>query len=83
MGDYPKLPPGTPWPDESDCKAWLLNIPLYKEFGQWGYRSQHPGGANFLFGDGSVHFLKDSIDLATYRALGTRNGREVISSDAY
>jgi hypothetical protein len=35
----------------------------------------------FLFGDGSARFLKDSIDLTTYRALGTRKGGEVINSD--
>jgi prepilin-type N-terminal cleavage/methylation domain-containing protein/prepilin-type processing-associated H-X9-DG protein len=83
VNDYPLLPPGTAYPDESDYKAWLQNIPLFKEFGQWGFRSQHPGGASFLFGDGSVKFLKDSIDLATFRALGTRAGREVVSGDAY
>ncbi len=36
-----------------------------------------------LFGDGSVKFLKDSISLQTYRALGTRNGGEVVSSDSF
>jgi prepilin-type N-terminal cleavage/methylation domain-containing protein/prepilin-type processing-associated H-X9-DG protein len=45
--------------------------------------SRHPGGVNTLFGDGSVKFIKDSIALVTYRALGTRNGGETISSDAY
>jgi prepilin-type N-terminal cleavage/methylation domain-containing protein/prepilin-type processing-associated H-X9-DG protein len=82
-GDGTQLPPGTPWPNTSDYKAWTLNIPLYKEFGQWGFRSLHPGGAQFLFGDGSVKFLKESINLVTYQALGTRYGREVISADAY
>ena len=77
------LPPGTAWPDTSDYKAWLLNIPKYKEYGQWGFRSHHPGGANFLFGDGSVKFIKDSVNLATYRALGTRAGKEVIGADSY
>ena len=48
-----------------------------------GFRSRHPGGANILFADGSVHFLKRSINLVTYCALGSRNGGEVISADAY
>lgn len=43
------------------------------------FRSDHTGGCNFLFGDGSVHFISNGIDLATYQALGTRNGGEVIS----
>jgi prepilin-type N-terminal cleavage/methylation domain-containing protein/prepilin-type processing-associated H-X9-DG protein len=47
------------------------------------YWSRHPGGANFLFADGSVHFLKSTINPVTYAALGSRNGGEVISSDAY
>jgi prepilin-type N-terminal cleavage/methylation domain-containing protein/prepilin-type processing-associated H-X9-DG protein len=83
IGDHGQLPKGTAWPDTSDSRGWLQNIPLFKEFGQWGFRSQHPGGANFLFVDGSVHFLKEGIDLATYRALGTRSDGEVISADAY
>ena len=67
----------------ADYKAWLGNIPVYKEFGQWGFRSQHPGGANFAFGDGSVKFLKESINLNIYQALGTRNFGEVVSADAF
>ncbi len=45
--------------------------------------SAHPGGANFLMTDGSVRFLKNSVGQQTYWAIGTRNGGEVISSDAY
>jgi prepilin-type N-terminal cleavage/methylation domain-containing protein/prepilin-type processing-associated H-X9-DG protein len=48
-----------------------------------GFVSLHPGGANFLFGDGSVKFLKNSISLITYCSLGSRAGGEVVSSDAY
>ena len=45
--------------------------------------SNHPGGANFLFTDGSVKFIKETVNMQTYWALGTRNGGEVISSDSY
>ena len=46
-------------------------------------QSYHPGGVNACFADGSVKFLKSSIALQTYWALGTRSDGEVISSDAY
>ena len=42
-----------------------------------------PSGVNLCFADGSVKFIKDSIGLATWWALGTRAGGEVISADAY
>jgi prepilin-type N-terminal cleavage/methylation domain-containing protein/prepilin-type processing-associated H-X9-DG protein len=45
--------------------------------------SHHPGGANYAFVDGSVHFIKSSISLQTYWSLGTRANGEVISSDSY
>jgi prepilin-type N-terminal cleavage/methylation domain-containing protein/prepilin-type processing-associated H-X9-DG protein len=60
--------------------GWLNTCP---DLGQFGFRSRHPGGVNFLFGDGSVHFLKESIALPTYRALATRALGEVVSADAY
>ncbi|MGE3818619.1 MAG: DUF1559 domain-containing protein, partial [Isosphaeraceae bacterium] len=46
-------------------------------------RSRHPGGVNAAMADGSVRFIKDSIDLETWRALSTSRGGEAISSDAY
>jgi prepilin-type N-terminal cleavage/methylation domain-containing protein/prepilin-type processing-associated H-X9-DG protein len=49
----------------------------------YGVSSNHPGGANILMADGSVRFIKDSVDRLTWWALGTRNGGEVISADAY
>jgi prepilin-type N-terminal cleavage/methylation domain-containing protein/prepilin-type processing-associated H-X9-DG protein len=45
--------------------------------------SNHPGGANFLFCDGSVHFVKSSISMTTYWALGTKANGEIVSSDSY
>jgi len=62
--------PGKPcWP----CTKW----------GQFAFRSLHPGGLNMSMADGSVRFIKSSIGLQTWRALATRAGGEVVSSDQY
>jgi prepilin-type N-terminal cleavage/methylation domain-containing protein/prepilin-type processing-associated H-X9-DG protein len=45
--------------------------------------SFHPGGANALFCDGSVHFLKDSLSVPLVAALVTRAGGEIVSGDSY
>ena len=45
--------------------------------------SFHPGGANIVLADGSVRFLKDTTNLKTIWALGTRAGGEIISADSY
>ncbi len=45
--------------------------------------SNHPGGVNVCMGDGHVQFIKDSVSLQTWWALGSRKGGEVISSDQY
>ncbi|HEV3446488.1 MAG TPA: DUF1559 domain-containing protein [Gemmataceae bacterium] len=47
------------------------------------FHSAHPGGGNFLFMDGSCHFLANTISLTTMRALCTRNYGEHILPDAY
>ncbi|WP_165063561.1 DUF1559 family PulG-like putative transporter [Paludisphaera rhizosphaerae] len=46
------------------------------------FRSAHPGTTNFLFGDGTVRTVKDSISFPTYQALSTIGGGEIVSSDA-
>jgi prepilin-type N-terminal cleavage/methylation domain-containing protein len=46
-------------------------------------RSYHPGGVHSLLGDGSVRFIKDTINGRTWRALGSVAGGEAISADAY
>jgi prepilin-type processing-associated H-X9-DG protein len=45
--------------------------------------SNHSGGVNVLFSDGSVKFVKDSINMATWWALGTRANGEVIDASSY
>jgi prepilin-type N-terminal cleavage/methylation domain-containing protein/prepilin-type processing-associated H-X9-DG protein len=44
-----------------------------------GFGSWHTGGANFLFLDGTVHFLTDGLPFATFEALNSINGGEVVS----
>jgi prepilin-type N-terminal cleavage/methylation domain-containing protein/prepilin-type processing-associated H-X9-DG protein len=75
-------------------------LPLgVREAWLWSASSQHPGGVNVLFADGSVHFLKDTIqsreldpDLGmpvdgsvpgVWQALGTRNGGEAVGAGEF
>ncbi|WP_435016783.1 DUF1559 domain-containing protein [Tundrisphaera sp. TA3] len=51
--------------------------------GNYGMSSYHPGGANALFADGSVRFLKATTNQIVIWGLGSRDQGEVISSDAY
>ena len=74
----------------------VLNTDTDPDGGIDDFSSRHPGGANFVFADGSVHFLKSILRNSgqypngtthyaspTFLALGTRAGGEVISADAY
>ena len=45
--------------------------------------SFHPGGVNALFGDGSVRFIKSTVDLVAFRSILTLAGGEVVSADSY
>ena len=59
--------------------AGIENTPLAN--GAFG--SFHPGGGQFVFGDGRVTFISSSIELLTYRALSTRSGKETIAMGVY
>jgi len=88
--------PGTT-ANTGDVDGWMfVSSPDYRQLGQFGFRSQHPGGANFLFGDGSVRFIKETIslgstaytpaatrDIGVFRKISTKSGGEVVSSDSY
>jgi len=63
---------------------WLINCPqALTTLGEWAFRSNHPGGVNFAFADGSVKFVKQTIGDQALQSLGTRAGGEILSSDAY
>ncbi len=42
------------------------------------FRSDHPGGGNFLYADGSVHFINEDIDMLTYQRMSTMAGDDVV-----
>jgi prepilin-type processing-associated H-X9-DG protein len=62
------------WVDENDGGPTYMSLSA---------SSYHPGGVNALFADGSVHWIKNSVNPITWRGLGTIAGGEVISSDSY
>jgi prepilin-type processing-associated H-X9-DG protein len=48
-----------------------------------GFSSFHTGGVNFAFGDGSVRFVKNSVNLGVFRLLASRADGQLISDDQY
>ncbi len=48
-----------------------------------GFESDHPAGVQFAYGDGSIHFLSESINLKTYRQLSHRADGKLLSGDAW
>ena len=78
-------------PECTACKSWVsenrvgmfygLNRSLGLEYP--GPLSHHPGGVQFVFCDGHVALLNDTLDQLTVRALTTREGGEVLDGTAY
>jgi prepilin-type N-terminal cleavage/methylation domain-containing protein/prepilin-type processing-associated H-X9-DG protein len=61
----------------------LIYVPNSKVSMVDDYWSRHPGGCNFLFCDGSVRFIKESVNPIIFSYLSTRAGGEVVSSDQF
>ena len=66
--------------DNFRLNRWKTNT-VTDIFSTASFGSQHTGGANFLLGDGSVRFVRDSIAPANYSAAATRNGGETLGLD--
>ncbi|MDR3618976.1 MAG: DUF1559 domain-containing protein [Paludisphaera borealis] len=67
-------------PNKASCNYTGENSTMYAAATA---NSFHSGGVNMGFADGSVRFVKDSVNMATWWALGSRAGGEVVSADAY
>jgi prepilin-type N-terminal cleavage/methylation domain-containing protein/prepilin-type processing-associated H-X9-DG protein len=68
------------------CDRWLdqpVDPATGDEYGQYGFRSLHAGGAHFLFVDGSVRFLDAGIDRPVYASLATHANGEGIEANAF
>ena len=62
--------------------GWVV-VPNSKSAAVDNFWSLHPGGCNFLFCDGSVRFLKETIHAEVFSSLSTRAGGEVIGADQF
>jgi prepilin-type N-terminal cleavage/methylation domain-containing protein/prepilin-type processing-associated H-X9-DG protein len=67
--------------DAGDRPAILPNTPRTITVNNLPFGSLHSGGANFAFGDGSVRFINESIDVVAYLSMGSRNGDEIVANN--
>jgi prepilin-type processing-associated H-X9-DG protein len=74
------LPPNSPYPN---AQIGGRNAEDFDTPGVYGLSSNHPGGANVAFVDGSVRLLKSSTTIAIVWALGSRSQAELVSADSY
>jgi prepilin-type N-terminal cleavage/methylation domain-containing protein/prepilin-type processing-associated H-X9-DG protein len=79
MGNF-LLPPNSKWPNCSGQPSGKTGMDFP---GVYTLSSFHPGGANILMCDGSVKYLKDSTNITTVWALGSKAQGEVLSADSY
>jgi hypothetical protein len=76
-------PPDDPTDDEAANRAANLAIEKAVAAGLYvgGFGSDHPGGALFVFGDGSVRFIPQSINMTVYANFGNRADGQLIDSE--
>jgi prepilin-type N-terminal cleavage/methylation domain-containing protein/prepilin-type processing-associated H-X9-DG protein len=73
----------TQTPNRTSCIYHDINEDARGTITMWSASSNHPGGVNVLFMDGSVRFIKTEVNFAAWYAIATPNNGEVISSDSY
>jgi prepilin-type N-terminal cleavage/methylation domain-containing protein/prepilin-type processing-associated H-X9-DG protein len=80
-GSFPSPKVSTQEADDPDAMAAAAVGDTTLPIG--GFGSSHAGGVNMAFGDGSVKFIKSSVNTQVYRFLGNRGDGEMISDDQY
>jgi prepilin-type processing-associated H-X9-DG protein len=93
MGQF--MPPGGTWyTGHTSCTGYTQVMPpngLSCEYDNNGFQpdgaltasSRHPGGVNVMMMDGSVRFVKSTVSVVTWQAIGSMAGAEVVSSDSF
>ncbi len=69
------MPPNSP---DHDCGEDTLYVAAHM-----AARSNHTGGANFCFADGSLHFITNTVNFTLYQAMGTRSGSDIVDGSAF
>ena len=82
---------GTDWSEQGGSTAVAINYPrpltsMMDSSADWAayevsFGSNHTGGAQFCSGDGSTRYISDDIAAEIFSALGTRKGKEAISTE--
>ena len=71
------VPPNYAVPGQPNADPSVEQIPFRS---QYGFNSMHPAGLSFVYVDGSVHYLNDSIELGVYHAMATIKGGETLDA---